>query len=381
MRNQQTCWQPSPEMGFLIQPSPLPSLADYLSPEIAQHLDSISATLSTDIAEGTIRQTLDKLPIYDVTGLIAEGQSLAIERACQLYCYFASTYVFMPNAKPATKIPAGVAIPLVQLSDAVERPPILSYAPYTLANWQKIDPHGDIVVDNLRLLQKFIDKRDAAWFTLIHVDIEKRAAPAVGAIPTLLTAVAQNDHDTVSMSLMVIHDALLAMMTTLKRMPEHCHPQVYYHEVRPYIFGFEDVIYEGVEKFGGKAQSFRGETGAQSAIIPALVRALGLSHEETSMTQHLRIMQGYMPRPHRDFIISIDGNAVRGYIVQQKNTPLRDVYNETLQQLLAFRKMHLRFAASYIANQSADSLGTGGTDFMHWLQQLIDETQAHLITS
>ncbi|MEL6528297.1 MAG: hypothetical protein AAFQ07_21565, partial [Chloroflexota bacterium] len=152
MRNQQTCWQPSPEMGFLIQPSPLPSLADYLSPEIAQHLDSISATLSTDIAEGTIRQTLDKLPIYDVTGLIAEGQSLAIERACQLYCYFASTYVFMPNAKPATKIPAGVAIPLVQLSDAVERPPILSYAPYTLANWQKIDPHGDIVVDNLRLL-------------------------------------------------------------------------------------------------------------------------------------------------------------------------------------------------------------------------------------
>ncbi|MEO1163475.1 MAG: hypothetical protein AAFV98_06830 [Chloroflexota bacterium] len=39
------------------------------------------------------------------------------------------------------------------------------------------------------------------------------------------------------------------------------------------------------------------------------------------------------------------------------------------------------FVASYIANQSADSLGTGGTDFMHWLQQLIDETQAHLITS
>ena len=59
------------------------------------------------------------------------------------------------------------------------------------------------------------------------------------------------------------------------RMPEKCDPYVYYHRVRPFIFGSKDnpdlksgLVYEG--EFKNKAQFFRGETGAQSSIIPAL---------------------------------------------------------------------------------------------------------------
>lgn len=379
----QSCWQPTSEMGFLLHPAPLITLNGYLPDDIAQHLDGIANALSDQLANGTLRKTLEELPIYDMSGLIASEKGIAIERAFQIYAYFASAYVFMPSVPPAQKIPSGIAVPLVQLADAVQRPPILAYAPYTLANWQKIDPSGDIEVDNLALVQKFIPQRDAAWFTLIHVDIEKHAAPAIGAIPQLMAAVDNHDDNAIIHFLQTIHDALAAMMRTLQRMPEHCHPHVYYHDVRPYIFGFEDVIYEGVTKFGGQPQSFRGETGAQSSVIPALVRALGLSHEETSMTQHLRIMRDYMPVSHQQFITSIDDKRLRAYIMgemaEKENAHLREGYNETLQSLLAFRKMHLRFAASYIANQAPDSLGTGGTDFMPWLQQLIDETQAHLV--
>ena len=63
----------------------------------------------------------------------------------------------------------------------------------------------------------------------------------------------------------------------MNRMPEKCDPFIYYNRVRPYIFGWKNnpatpqgVIYEEVDEYNGKPQLFRGETGAQSSIVPAL---------------------------------------------------------------------------------------------------------------
>lgn len=367
-------WEISAETGFLIQPQPLNSLVGYL--DEAETLEQIAENLPDLLESRHLRQTLEELSGYDVAHI---EDAHAIERAFQLYTYFASAYVFATDETPSQHIPANIAVPLVKLAEKVERPPILAYAPYTLANWQKIDPNGAIEVDNLQLLQKFIHKQDAAWFTLIHVDIEARAGRAISAIPDLEKAIANGNSEAIIDSLKTIYNALAEMMTTLKRMLEHCHPHVYYHEVRPYIFSFENVVYEGVAKYKGKPQSFVGETGAQSSIIPALVRVLGVSHQETTMTKYLRIMQDYMPKPHRDFIQGIKPRALRDYIQTVQQTALIDAYNETLKQLLSFRKLHIRYAASYIANQSPDSLGTGGTEFMTWLQKLIDETEAQLL--
>jgi len=373
---QQECWQTG-KTGFLIHPEPLQSLNEFLLDDIAKHLDSLIDNLADLLENGQIRTQLDNLPVYDVSGLT---DCRAIERAFQIYSYFASAYVYATGETVAKHIPAGIAVPLVEIADKVKRPPILSYAPYTLANWRKIDPDGEMVVENLELLHKFIHKKDAAWFTLIHVEIEAKAAPAIQAIAEIKEAILQKNDDAILEGLVKIHDSLIAMMQTLKRMPEHCHPTVYYNEVRPYIFSFEDVVYEGVEQYKNQPQSFIGETGAQSSIIPAIVRLMGLAHEENNMTQYLSIMQDYMPEPHRDLIRGIKSDALRKTIQIVNQAPLIDLYNATLQQLLAFRKLHIRYAASYIANQSSDSVGTGGTEFMVWLQQLIDETEAQFLS-
>lgn len=371
----QECWQVR-DNGFLIEKQPLLSLAGHLDDEISEHLDGLMSRLADLLEEGQIRRELDKLPIYDMS-VIDDGQ--AIECAFIYYSCFASAYVYARGQDVANRIPAGVAVPLVQLADSVNRPPILAYAPYTLANWQKIDPDGDMVVDNLRMPFKFIHKRDAEWFTLIHVDIEARAARGISAIPIILNAVEQDDSEAVIQGLEAIHLSLAEMMATLKRMPEHCHPTVYYHEVRTYIMSFEKVIYEGVGKFKGQPQSFAGETGAQSSIIPAFIRLMGLSHETNSMTQYLTVMQDYMPQAHRDFIHGIKPDKLRNYVKGAKQASLIQAYNQTLQEILEFRKLHIRYAASYIANQSPDSVGTGGTDFMPWLQRLIDETETQFL--
>jgi len=65
----------------------------------------------------------------------------------------------------------------------------------------------------------------------------------------------------------------------------------------------DGVFYEGVAKWEGHGQKFRGETGAQSAIIPSLDAALGvrfLGDEE--FAEHLLQLRDYMPPKHRAFV-------------------------------------------------------------------------------
>jgi indoleamine 2,3-dioxygenase len=170
------------------------------------------------------------------------------------------------------------------------------------------------------------------------------------------------------------------MLATFDRMPERCDSNFYYFKVRPYIFGFNDVVYEGVEAYGGKPQSFRGQTGAQSSIIPALVAGLGLQHEQTGLTQHLEVMHDYMPKPHRAFIQQMKGACIREFVLENaSNSALAEGYNECLRKVLAFRQMHLHYATTYIANKVKNPVGTGGTIFMDWLSQLVQETEAQLV--
>ena len=49
------------------------------------------------------------------------------------------------------------------------------------------------------------------------------------------------------------------------------------------------------------------------------------------------------------------------------------------EALASFRETHLEFARRYIHAHVRDPRGTGGTPYLEWLSQLIDETRAHMI--
>lgn len=371
------------DRGFLLAPDPhtLHAAAAYLSAETIDELETYGARLPDEVENRRVRTALAALSLHDMAGLRAAPDA-HIARAFQLYSFFASAYIHAPDAQPASILPAQLAVPLVQLSEFVSRPPIMAYADYNLANWVRIDAEKPITVENLRLLQQFTHLPDAAWFSLIHVEIEALAAPALLAIFDAQKAIVTHDHAALIAVLATVAAALDAMAATLRRMPEGCHPHTYYHRIRPYLFGFAGVIYEGVAEYEGQPQHFRGETGAQSTVIPALVQFLGVRHERSDLTQHLRIMRDYMPRPHRKLLGRIDADQLRAHIGAYKGqSALQEAYQHTLQRLVAFRKLHLRFAASYIANQSPERRGTGGTAFVDWLQQLIDETETQGIIS
>jgi indoleamine 2,3-dioxygenase len=176
-------------------------------------------------------------------------------------------------------------------------------------------------------------------------------------------------------------------------MPELCDPYVYYHRVRPYIHGWKNhpdlpqgLVYEGVEAYGNVPQQFRGETGAQSAIVPALDAMLGVDHKEDTLRVYLREMRAYMPPEHRAFIESLEARVpVRPFVRACGRSRLTELYNACLGGLEQFRSLHLEYAAAYIFRQAQTdarnphAVGTGGTPFMQYLKKHRDETAEHCL--
>src|SRR5262249_12073231 len=159
-----------------------------------------------------------------------------------------------------------------------------------------------IELGNIALLQNFWGGADEEWFILIHVDIEAKAAPAIRAMLLAQDAAAKRNFQTLKELLGTISDALSSMYKKLLRMPELCDPYIYYARVRPYIHGWNNnpalpngVVYEGVEEYAGKGQFFRGETGAQSSIIPSLDALFGVKHKPGLLFDYLMEMRDYMP--------------------------------------------------------------------------------------
>jgi indoleamine 2,3-dioxygenase len=343
------------------------------------------------LMSGKVRSFIKDTPLLDATRLRDDGER---RRAMVILSFLGHAYVW-GEKETASSIPACLALPWHQLARMLGRPPVLSYASYALDNWRRLDPNRPIDLGNIALLQNFLGGQDEEWFVVVHVAIEAKAGPALAAIVAAQRAVINDQPEVVESQLATIARTLEAMHEILLRMPERCDPYVYFRRVRPYIHGWANhpslpagVIYEGVEDYGGRAQSFRGETGAQSSIIPALDAALGIAHAEDILRRYLKEMRDYMPPKHRAFIETVEaGPSVRDYVLRHRGAHprLRDAYKAAVDGIELFRSTHLEYARNYIVKQSQGGkrnptdVGTGGTPFVPYLKKHRAETRAHKI--
>ena len=331
------------------------------------------------------RARVRALPSFNVAALKGEAE---IQRAMLVLSYIGQAYQWSENSA-ATLMPSNLAKPWFEVGKLVGRPPILSYQSYASDNWRRFDKSGPIACGNIGLLQCFLGGQDEEWFILIHIEIEKKAGKALKAIEDAQAAVVGNDADQVESALTNLRASLAAMYAVLDRMPERCDPYIYFHRVRPYIFGWRNnpslpdgVIYEGVDEYKGIGQKFRGETGAQSAIIPAMDGVLGIEHERDELREYLMEMRTYMPPKHVAFIEAVEaGPSVRNFVISAQRSSLTSVFNECVELVANFRAMHLEYAGRYIHAQAQatpgnpSAVGTGGTPFMTYLRKHRDETK------
>jgi indoleamine 2,3-dioxygenase len=232
---------------------------------------------------------------------------------------------------------------------------------------------------------------------VVHVQIERQAGSGLAGLVQAMNGAGLDRGADVLTGLRALAASQTEMRDTLLRMKERCDPYVYYTRVRPYIHGWknnptmtEGLFYSGVAAYGGRPQPFRGETGAQSSIVPCLDAGLGISHAPDPLTVYLQEMRDYMPPRHRAFLHSL-GQAqddrgrplLSGYVRDRKaqSPELWIAYCACIDLLAQFREIHVGYADSYIHRQhqshesNPTAVGTGGTPFMAYLQKHLDETK------
>jgi indoleamine 2,3-dioxygenase len=290
--------------------------------------------------------------------------------------FLASAYVNQVGEEPSRVLPANLAVPLCRVCRLLNRPPILSYDGYALYNWKRFHKHEPVALGNIDTIQDFVHLYDEHWFILVHVEIEAIAARILDAIARAYAGLAANAPSQVDAAVREIFGAVNDQVRVLRRIPEKMNPALYYKTFRPYIRFFEDVEYEaevpGARVAAGTAallrMNFRGETGAQSSVVPLLVAFMKIPHRPSMLTNHLIDMRNYMPVEHRRLLEAVESMpSVRGMAS-------KDSYDAVLDAIAEFRSVHYGWAQEYIDRWTDDPRGTGGTPYMKWLKPLIDET-------
>lgn len=382
----------SPDSGFL-PPDPLASIPE------GDALNLLAHNLSKLLTARAVRPYIDSLQSL-LPVIPSSWQDRDLHAAMRMLSFAGHAYVWEVPDHPAASLPAQLAKAWADVAERLGRPPVLSYASYALDNWRRLDPNKPVELDNLVLLQNFLGGQDEEWFVVIHIQIEQQAGPGLAGLLRAMNGADQGREDEVLQGLQSLALAQTAMRDTLLRMKERCDPYMYYHRVRPYIHGWKNspslpqgIVYEGTPRYAGQPQQFRGETGAQSSIVPCLDAGLGIAHSPDPLTVYLNEMRDYMPPRHRAFLQALEQATdhlhrplLPGFVRDRKfRAPeLWEAYSNCVDLLAQFREIHVGYADSYIHRQSQThasnptAVGTGGTPFMTYLQKHLDETKQAL---
>lgn len=136
-------------------------------------LENLSSTLPDLMQNNTARkEILLKLGIADDFNyeMIMEKRP-DVERFMLIYSYLAHAYLFSDPCE--NKIPKQIAVPLVELSKALGRDPILSYPSYCLYNFRKKDLNKEINSDNIEGLQSLYSEEIENKFIAACIYLEQ----------------------------------------------------------------------------------------------------------------------------------------------------------------------------------------------------------------
>ncbi len=362
-------------------------------PERFDHVLEAASNLSALLTTGRVRHWLDALPDPDIADWAQTAPEEEVRTAMVHYSFLVQAYVW-GEPLPPKYLPANLSRPMCALADRLGQAPLLPYSAYVLDNWYRLDKAGPITLENIAMYQNFYGGADENWFVLVHVAIEAEAGVLLDNAARLVTVAKDGDEAEATRLLREMDEAWERIYAHFGRMPERCDPYIYFHRVRPYIHGWANnpalvdggLIYEGIDRYEGRPQAFRGQTGSQSSIVPAMDALFQVGHSDDPLRQFLDELHSYRPLEHRRFIEDLAAKStLRAFVTASDNAQLKAAFNACLEQSTRFRTRHLEYAASYINKQAGSiagndpDVGTGGTPFMKYLKKHRDENRAQLV--
>ncbi|KAH8898918.1 Indoleamine 2,3-dioxygenase [Thozetella sp. PMI_491] len=410
--------------GFIPESAPLRLLPhQYYQPWelVVQHL-------APSLKAQTLRAQVDAMPVLSTAYLTTEPEW---RRAYSVLGFLTHAYIWGGD-KAAERLPASISVPFLEVASHLELPPVATYAALNL--WNFTSTSSDFTdLDAIHAIHTFTGTEDESWFYMISVAMETRGSYIIPIMMKALDAAKRHDYTTISQALKDFSRCIGALGLILERMYEKCDPQVFYHQIRPFLAGSKNMgaagLPRGVFYENGKGQGewmqLRGGSNGQSSLIQFLDVILGVEHTsegnsnphrsqadppsltETKISFHEEV-RGYMPGPHRRFLEHAGQmGSIRNLAAQTGTTHEQQEFRESFQAatraLVEFRNKHLQIVTRYIVvpsrrdhadgrtnlatastrsmassterGASAELTGTGGTALLPFLKQSRDETQ------
>ncbi|KAG8667870.1 hypothetical protein FPOAC2_13070 [Fusarium poae] len=321
----------------------------------------------------------------------------AITAAFRDYSFIASSYLLEPCWEHYSKsddggyglgrqtLPKCIAGPLVKCAEILDIPAFMSYAAsYALYNYWLVHPEqGHDDYSNIRLVRAFekgLDpKSSEAGFILTHIHMVAQTGGLIEGAVDLLAATEKTDTATkiaeAKASLELILNSMQIIETNMEGMWSQSLPKDYM-TYRTFIYGItkqsmfpDGVVYEG--QYDDKPQFFRGESGANDAIIPLLDHICEVPMPKNPLTDILVEFREYRPKPHRAFLKYVRETAVevgvRDFLTKSGDHGLAVLYLRLLDHIRSFRWRHWMFTREYIIKHTLHPTATGGSPIITWL--------------
>ena len=339
----------------------------------------------------------------------------------------------LPPSEPI-RIPSPISLPLLQISVQLQLPPLLTYSDNVLYNWH-LDTDDPNVLPSQSTIQchtTFTSTSDEAEFYLVSARIELAAVEVLDLMRSTMDEAFVGDNLAIRRITEYLHQLTIVirdMKLTLLDIKKKCSPEVFYHQIRPWLRGEDSQsgrkwFFEGIDQDPSLVESLElsGSSAGQSSIFQALDIFLGVDHyspleEGKELTDKsnrclgqgsllLKRMRLYMPRHHRNFLTHLENNPrpLRQLVISissgtsDSDQALLKAYNDAVLSLKEFRSAHMTIVALFIIGPARhDRLispsdhvgfardeelllkGTGGTDMVRFLKGILDRTGDTLI--
>eukprot|EP01138_Halocafeteria_seosinensis_P015445 gb/GECG01015763.1/.p1 GENE.gb/GECG01015763.1/~~gb/GECG01015763.1/.p1 ORF type:complete len:529 (+),score=93.67 gb/GECG01015763.1/:1-1587(+) len=407
--------------GFLSMPEGLRQLPEKYT-ALEKLMTNMPALIRSDDPDA-VAKAVQELPEYNVAE--DAGDARLIQSLYRDLSVLTAGYLIegkQKTGKPRTTVPKQLSVPFETVAALLDEKQIMGYDSYALCNTYSVCPDDELNRtnwENLRMIRAFDGGPEEATFTPVHIEMEAHMPQLVKGYNILEPALDKGDKNGVHQGLDTIREGLEKTIVAELKMFNGCEPKNYETHVRPWIFGYvgnpdfpDGVYFEGAKNPG--PMKLRGETGAQSTIIPSLDAVLGIEHKKDALRDMLQDLESYRPKPHREYLCYLRNkfykeggftddpnsvqNALRGkedttseesvnqrhrlrdFIIQSGDRELAKLFNECVRNVYYFRAIHVVYADMYIARYTDFGTATGGTPYKAYLRKHRDESIAQQIS-
>ncbi|VDD75969.1 unnamed protein product [Mesocestoides corti] len=354
---------------------------------------------------GELRAAVQELPTLDTSQFKTHEEKRLGHKILAL---LSAQYVWQDGDRnPAEILPAVIAMPLMQLSIELGCQPLLGHIDLVLSNCY---PEKTQLGQRQSFFTEAFPSNEMNWVPFIErtADIELMFSDAAKIIMHIISSIRRNNVPMIVQCLDELGDVISIMREMLLLLlSKWSHGQVSKGLVYE---GVPDSVLTGAEEgcLEGntlpKKRVYLGASAGQSIILQAFDALLGITHYDGEEWRPLSVPEvclgtkiitvvyflnssslihspdtdkffttarNYMIKEHRRFIEDLQRHVkLREFVVSSDSCELKKAYNTCVEELLQFRREHIKIVEKFIiepsckysANvESLKSVGTGGT--------------------